>query len=130
MHANRLLFDTSALIEMLSGSPKGKEASSLFLSEDSRPLVASVSIAELASKLRRHSVAPEEHVRRISDSAEMLPLDSETALRAGSLHAQLKAKNKNISLADCVIMAHAEREGATVVTTDHHFLLYKHSRLL
>ena len=130
MRGNKLIFDTSALIEMHEGSKLGEEAKQLFLAENTLPFVASISIAEFASQLMRKGTDPDEQLHRIFEFADMLPLTSEIAMRAGLLHAKLRKKSKNISLADCIIMAHADREGATVVTTDCHFSLYKNTRLL
>jgi len=130
MCANKLIFDTSALIEMYDGSQKGAAAMKLFLADDSSPFVAVISIAEFASRLKRKAKEPEAQLSIISESAEVLPMTHEIALRAGLLHAQLRAKNDSISLADCIIMAHAEEIGATVVTTDRHFSLFKNSILL
>jgi len=60
----------------------------------------------------------------------VVELTDDLAVRAGELHAELRRKQRDIPLADCVIMAHAEQLNAHVITLDNHFYLWKGSIVL
>lgn len=118
---NSILFDTSVLIEFFDKTEKGKIVQEFFSSQRNILFIPTMVLAELTSKLRRKNFEPSQFISAIVFSATVLPLDQETAKRAGELHSQLHTKNKNVSLGDCVVMAHAENEGALIITTDEHF---------
>jgi len=52
----------------------------------------------------------------IAENSLVVVLDREIALSSGKVHSQVKKKNKNVSLADCIISETAKRHGAVVLT--------------
>lgn len=127
---SEILYDTSALIELFLGSDKGEVVKELFVDENTANLVPSVVLLELISKITRAGKDPKRFVALIEQNCTVLALTSEIAKNAGNLHAELKKKDKQISMADCVIMAHAEIENALIVSKDQHFKHYKNSKIL
>ncbi len=126
---DRIFFDTSALVEFFDATAKGKEVSK-FINADYDLFTSSLVLAELTSKLKRRKFDPEGFMKALESSMQIMPLTSEIAKRGGYLHSQLKPKVPNISLADCLIMTHADDEDALVITCDRHFEHYKKARIL
>ena len=129
MSENKILLDTSALVEYIDRTTKGEEVRKDIEDENTTILVPSVVIAELTSKLKRKKINLD-IIERLIAGAHILPLDEVIAKNAGTLHAELKIKIENISLADCVIMTHAENEDAKIISTDHHFKNYKNTKII
>ena len=69
-------------------------------------------------------------IQILEQNSIVLDLNLEVAKKAGDLHAELKTKEKRISVPDCIIMVHAELEDAMILTKDHHFKRYKNARIL
>ena len=123
------LIDTSALIEYLDQTGKGKQVKEIIEEENIEILIPSIVIAELTSKLKRRKLDTK-IVLKICESSTVLDLDDEIARIAGELHAELKLKIDSISLADCIIATHAQNENAQIITCDHHFKEYKNAKII
>ncbi len=127
MPDTRLLLDTSALSEELFGSETGERIRQEIIGKVK--IVPSIVIAELASFLIRKGIDPKNVIKRIFESCEIIDTTSDIAVPAGYLHASLRKIVPNISLMDCIIMEHARKENATIITLDSHFSHYKHSKI-
>lgn len=117
------ILDTSALIELYTQTEKGGKV--LALIKNAQTIVPSIVVAELKSAFGRQGIESRVILLGIKESSRVLPLTFEVADLAGELHIILRKKISNISLADCIIMAHATIEEVMVVTTDHHFNDFK-----
>ncbi len=127
---NNIIFDTSALIEFFLGSESGSEVKELFIDEGTSNFIPALVMAELISKLRRANKDPAKFVRVLKQNCTILDLNQDVAEKAGELHSDLKKKDKEISLADCVIMVHGKNENALIVSKDPHFRYYEKAKLL
>jgi predicted nucleic acid-binding protein len=125
-----VIFDTSALIEEITAGEKASFVEEIWKDTSFSVEVPTLVLAELVSVLRRKGINPTEVRERIITSCIILPLTEKVALDAGELHAQLRKKDSGISLADCIVMAHAEEEGAMIVTVDSHFKHYNNAKIL
>ena len=127
-----VVVDTSALIEYVYGTEKGKTVKNIIEEKENLVLIPSIVIAEFTSKLERSEV---EDVDRILNDLEayslFLPLDHATCIKSGKRHAKLKKLEKNISLADAILIEIAEEHGgALILTCDNHFSHYKNSKII
>lgn len=125
-----ILLDTSALVEFFDSTSKGKLITEEMLSPEATLFIPSIVVAEITSKLARRGFNSAKFLGELESSASVLSLTSNVAKRAGDLHAELRKKDKDISLADCIIMVHADDEGALIITTDEHFKLYKNAKII
>ena len=125
-----VILDSSALLELLTNGRKANDIEKIWNDETISIEIPSVVLAELSSVLRRQDIESATLREKIAANCTVLDLTKEIALKAGELHAELRKKSKTISLADCIIMTHADNEGAVIVTKDPHFELYKNSRIL
>ena len=116
-----VLPDTSALVELIRGSEAGRAVLEI-LEKSDVVIVPTLVLAELTSFLERNQMDGS-IVDTIAENSLVVVLDREIAVNSGKLHGQVKKKNKNVSLADCIISEIAKRHGAVVLTTDHHFKL-------
>lgn len=116
----QLLIDTHILIDYLRGQPE----SVAYLEKLPLPLsVSAVTVAELYAGVRdgRERTALDEFV----GSFQILPLDQEIAARAGILRRDY-GKSPGTGLADAIIAATAEAQGASLVTLNSkHFPMLK-----
>ena len=126
---NKVVLDTSALIELFDLSASGMEVRKI-IEQTEEVLVPVIVLAELISKLKRRNFEPEKFVSELEAEACLLPLDAETAKNAASLHAELRKTENQISLAGCIIMSHAEKEEAVIITKDSQFRNFKNILIL
>lgn len=114
------LIDTSAWIEYLEGSEKGKKVYSIIEENKNEIFTISLIIAELISKMqRKHSKA--ESAFNIISSCKLIDLNQIDSKEAGLLHAQEKEKNNSFSLADALIITAAKKNNLKIITTDNYF---------
>jgi predicted nucleic acid-binding protein len=125
-----VLYDTSALIELLLKSKSGEKVGEAFMADNVQNYVPSIVLAELTSKLSREGVNHAKFVKVIEENSTVLPLTSEVAKDAGRVHSKLKPKEDRISLIDCVIMAHGKSRNAQIMSKDKHFKHYKNAEIL
>ena len=119
MPDTRYIIDTSALIELYLESEKGEKV--LAKIKNAATLVPSIVVAELKRKLEREGLDSSSFIHGIKETSLVLDLTFEIANAAGKKHSELRKKFPNISLADCIVMAHSEQENVKVITTDGHF---------
>jgi len=120
--------DTSALVELIRGSDAGKVVEEI-LDSSELVLIPTLVLAELRSFLERNSLDVS-IVDAIAENGFVIPLEREIAINAGSLHAKARKKNKNVSLADCIIAETAKKYNAIVLTMDHHFKILGNAIIL
>ena len=125
-----ILYDTSALIELLLESKSGEKVREAFMADDVQNYLPSIVLAELTSKLSREKVNPAKFVKVLEENSTVLPLTSEVAKDAGGIHSKLKPREDRVSLIDCVIMAHGKSKDAKIMTKDKHFKHYKNAEIL
>ncbi|MBI5223543.1 PIN domain-containing protein [Candidatus Micrarchaeota archaeon] len=130
MTGTKILFDTSAIIEMLLGSREGETVKEHFSDPNTQNLVPAIVLCELVSKLKRSEIYDEKKIEIIEKNSTVLELNKSIAKKAGHIHYVLKKKEPRISTIDCIIMAHADEEGAIILTKDHHFLNFKNTELI
>ncbi len=118
-----VILDSSAVVEIMRGSEKGEKARKILEIADVIILPAVV-IAELTSYAVRNGIDTK-FVEEIERNSIVANIDSKIAKEAGKYHASRKKIQRGISLADCTIIAIADEYGGTIITTDHHFKLYK-----
>ncbi|MFC1648653.1 PIN domain-containing protein [Nanoarchaeota archaeon] len=117
------LLDTSAWIEYLQG------ASSKFFErilKEEHCFTPTIVLAELADNMHRRKVRSEYEWKIIANfvmnETSIIPITREIATQAAIIKAKKRKKHKDISLADCLVIATAKEVGAQVLTSDHHIL--------
>lgn len=125
----KYLIDSSAWIEYLEGSSKGEKVNEL-LNDRNEIYVISLIISEVVSKVKRKDSDAEIAYSSIIKNAKLFDVTPKVSKEAGLLHAQMKKKNPNFSLADALILCSAQMLGTQLVTTDTHFKPFKETLLL
>jgi predicted nucleic acid-binding protein len=115
------LFDTSALLAHVRGEPGAEWVQQLFEREEGELLICSVSLAELARRLRDLGASPEEAWTQISDYLqavdEVVPVDQEMAHESDRLSVSATTR---LPLVDALIAAAACTRQAVLVHRDSH----------
>lgn len=117
----RLLFDTHAFLAFFNreeGSGTIRDLFGAVERGDAEGFVAAITLTEIVYIYARRGDAATGTIRAMQilhSKVLAVPLDPETALRAGRL------KRPGISVADAIVVASAVSAGASVVTNDPHF---------
>lgn len=114
-----MLFDTSAIIELLNETEKGKQVVELMKEET--PAIAIVSLSELTSWTLRNGFEPKKIASKIIEATTVLPLDEHIAKFAGEIHFKNKKEIKDWGMIDSLIYATALANGLKLVTSDSDF---------
>jgi predicted nucleic acid-binding protein len=114
--STRLLIDTDVLIDYLRGQPDAVP----YLEGLVEPLLMSViTLAELYSGVREGDERAK--LDQFVQAFQLVPIDPEIAQKGG-LFRRDYLRSHNVGLADALIAATADREGATLVTLNQkHF---------
>lgn len=117
----RFLLDTSALIAHNRQEPGWARVQALLEEGGSEVLAASVSLTELARRLRELGASDEEARRTTEDYRELLdeivPIDDRVAFTAFEIGCALVER---LPLVDALIAAAARERGACLVHRDRH----------
>ena len=127
LKCNSIILDTSAVVEYIKQTDKGAVVRTYLQNPENIIILPSVVIAELKSVLIRRKLNSNV-INLLIESCTILDLTKEIALIAGELHSKLR--QKNVSLADCIIMAHVEQSNSLLLTSDIHFKNFKNAILL
>ncbi len=125
-----IVIDTSALIEYFLSSRKGEIVKEAIEDSSDSVIIPPIVLSEFASKLLRKGLNPNSFIAALQEFTIFVNLDPDTAIKAGKLHAELRKIEKNIGMADCLIMQIAEENDAEIISLDSHFKHYKNSRIL
>jgi len=117
----RYLLDTSALLSHARRESEAPRIQELFDRDDAEILLCSVSLAEMARRLRELKV-PERRVWQvIADyeglASEVVPVDADVARKSDQI---TQTANRRLPLADALIAAAAASRGAVLVHSDAH----------
>ncbi|MBU0635810.1 PIN domain-containing protein [Candidatus Micrarchaeota archaeon] len=120
MTGNKFVIDSSAWIEYLRGTVKGKKISLLIEDTKNSILTPNIVSVETISKIAREKGDVEGTINAILNLS-LPPTESrQDYVNAGLKHARLKKIHKNISMPDAIILTLAEKNNAKIVTLDHH----------
>jgi len=113
--------DTSILIDILREDKNTKELEE-YLDRQSR-CIASPTVFELwcGALLSRRSEKEREKVMGLIESIEVLEMDTESALEAAKIYADLVREGREIPPLDAMIAGVARRKGERLITRDEHF---------
>ena len=117
-----ILIDTYAWIEIFRSSPWGQQA--LERIEQNSPLAISVlTLYEL--QYRFNDLYGEEKtgsfIATILTHAEVISVDMQIAIAAGTIRTGQKKKGNGMGTVDCMILATARLHGLKILTGDKHF---------
>ena len=116
------ILDTSALIELFSGSTIGDAVFNHLITSDPAPKVPSIVLGEMRKKYIENGIGDKtffDNVALLHRWCEIDDIDEETSIRAGEIRAH--SDKRGISLIDCIQLALSERFQYRVVSTDGHF---------
>jgi len=126
----RVLLDTSACLAHYRAEPGADQVQELFVRDDVDILLCSVTLAEMAMRLRELGVPKGQSWRIVADyedlAAEIVPVSTEVARKSDEI--SLKTTGR-LPLADALIAAAAAWRGATLVHRDTHMRSIPHAQV-
>jgi predicted nucleic acid-binding protein len=117
----RLVIDSHAWIEYFNGTEKGAKVREYLENPANIILTNSVTVAEIISKFERENKDTEQVWHALHSISKVIQVDSLFAKNVGEIHAEVKAKTRNFSLADAFALHTARAFGAKVLTGDPDF---------
>jgi len=112
--------DAYAWVEYLRGSDKGERVKKI-LEGDNEVYTCSVTLAEVISKVVRSGLSQDIAYQAITLNSRVIGVDAELSKEAGILHAEVRNKVRDFSLADAYVLACSKRLRAKILTGDPHF---------
>ncbi len=128
--ASEIVLDASALVEYADATRKGKLVQEIIEHGDSIVVVPSIVLGEFASLLERRGFDSEKALAPLLEFVIPADVKAHHCIKAGRRHSALRKMEKDISLADCIVMEIAHEHDAMILTTDSHFRHYKNARIL
>jgi len=119
--AATFVLDACAVIAFIQAEPGAEVVKDLLINpEENRCIVHAVNAMEISVDLRRRGAA--RSAEALEQLLEGIGIHVEESLPHSlwQAAAELKARIRRISMADCVALATADPYGATLVTSDHH----------
>ena len=114
------IVDTQTWIEYFKGSKEGARARSFIDGKNNTVLTPNIVSAEIVSKMKRLGENYENGINAIKNLS-ITPIENQDIyFEAGILHAEMREKLGNISLADAIIIIIAEKNNAKILTKDFH----------
>ena len=117
---SKLVVDSWAWLELFAGSARGKRVQAE-MEASSQSFTSTVSLAEVTSVIARRGMPVDQATSTIRSNSKILPPDQDDAIEAGKLHAELKSRIPNFSLADAFVLQLARKVDAKVLTGDLDF---------
>ncbi|MBI2043520.1 PIN domain-containing protein [Candidatus Pacearchaeota archaeon] len=124
----KYMIDSSCWIDYLEGSKSGEKINEIIKHEEVYAL--SINIAEIVSKIKRKRGNFELAYNSIISNAAIINITSKIAKDAGILHAEIKPKISNFSLADAFMIIAAKSISAKILTKDEHFRDFKEAVMI
>lgn len=113
------ILDSYAWAELFDGTEKGKRVKEIIGKGSIGTSI--ITLAEFSDKCAREDRDLEPFLRFIQANASVIPLNLETAVKAGKLKFELRKTSSNISLADAIHFQTAQLNKAVFVTGDKDF---------
>ncbi len=117
----RYIVDSWAWMEYLDGSPAGARVRDEIERPTSELFTHAVTLAEIVSKVRRRGAEVDVAWKAITTNSKILTADKDDSRQVGLLHATMKSRNPNFTLADAFVLASSRKMGAKVLTGDPDF---------
>ena len=114
------LVDSSAWIEYLKGSSTGTKIAKIIESGKNRCFYSNIVIAEVISKTRRDNSDVKTAISGMRSFAANLNETEREFIKGGLIHAELRLKKKELSLADAIIIAASRKNELKILTCDFH----------
>ena len=113
------LLDSSAFIELIKGSEKGKLVGEIAKKE--RVYMSTISLAEVSAWVYRNKGDVSSIIERIKKNVTLIDLDESLLIESGKLHVELRKTRKNIGLIDVIIYFSAAVNDLVLITKDRDF---------
>jgi predicted nucleic acid-binding protein len=126
---SRIVVDSWAWLELFRGSDSGRVVEKE-ISTAGDVFTTAVSLAEVISAISRRNKPVSEAELVIRSNSKIQVPSGEDAVETGLLHAQIKGKVPNFSLADAFALQCARSNGAKVLTGDPDFRGLKEAEFL
>ncbi len=117
----KYLFDTSAWVSFLDGSPEGKRVEKILADERHTVIVADALFAEVFSVAFRKGLDVGEVITDIRQNSEVFEIYTNIWVEAAAIKERMRRKKPDFGLMDGLLLAVQRATGATIVTGDQHF---------
>ena len=125
---NRVVIDTSAWIEYLTGGKYAKKVQKYLTECDC--FDNSIIVAEAISFAKRKGVDDTILLNAMLSHSKTIPFTHELAVKTGLFHAKIRKEKPSFGMADASIYITAKHIKAKILTKDKHFKNFKEAIML
>jgi PIN domain nuclease of toxin-antitoxin system len=118
---NKLIIDSSAWIEYLEGTEKGKKVREFLAKSDSFPLITGVIATEVMTKFLRSGRSAEEIATALGAVAMFVPYGMSLAQKTAEVYVKQRKSKPKFGVADASVLAAAILNKAKIITCDTDF---------
>jgi predicted nucleic acid-binding protein len=108
-------------MEYLEGSPAGAKLRDELNDAGNNFFTHAVTLAEVISKVKQRGKDSDIAWKVVTSNSKLLSADASESRQVGLLHAEIKSRNPNFSLADAFVLASSRKIGAKLLTGDPDF---------
>ena len=121
----KFVVDTSAWIEYLEESEKGRKFSKIIENGENELFTSCSSVAEIITKFLKSSKETSIALDCIHSLSNVIDADEEISILSGQIHFEEKKKNKDFGMLDAFVAATAKTKSAKILTSDNNFKNFK-----
>lgn len=118
---NSFVVDSSAWIELFSGTEKGKRIKAYLEMEDARVFSTGFIVAEVSLKFLKEGQPANQAVLAMTSQSTIIPFDAQLGLNAAEIFFEHKSNKNKFGLADAHVLAAARRQKCRLLTCDYDF---------
>jgi len=118
---NKLIVDSSAWIEYLSGSSRGKKVSERMHAAETRVFIIGPTIAEVLVKYLREKQDATDAIAAMHAIPMLVPVDLAACEQAANIYFEQRQKKPKFGLIDAITVSAGKAVAATLITCDFDF---------
>ena len=118
---NKIILDSSAWVEYLAGTAKGKKVSEKVDVAETRVFIIGPTISEILVKYLREKQNAESAILAMRTIPLLVPVDFSISEQTAKIYFEQRKQHQKFSLIDALVASAGRAIGATLITCDFDF---------
>ena len=117
---SNFIVDSSAWVEYFKGSENGLKFRKVIESKQNKCFFSNIILAEVVSKSKKEEQNVAEIIKAMQSTASKINESEAEFISGGLIHAELASSEKEVGLADSIIIAVSRKHSLKILTQDFH----------